>query len=82
MAFDIKKWWQPDQIIVTPLVLSPTAVVHNMPNQSPTTLNVPPCLLSQVALNTCSKVRNLLTDAVHLYDEDADNTDFASLPYL
>ena len=67
------KWWQSDKIIVIPLVLSPTAVVCNMPNQSPTTLDVPPCLLSQVSLNTCSKVRKFLSDAVHLNDEEADN---------
>ena len=65
VAFDIKKWWQTDQIIVTPLVLSPTGVVRTMPDQSPTILKVPPCLLSQVAPNTCSKVRNVLSDAVH-----------------
>jgi hypothetical protein len=42
VAFDIKKLWQPDKIIITPLVLSPTRAVRNMPNQSPNTLNVPP----------------------------------------
>jgi hypothetical protein len=44
-----------------------------MHNQSPTTLNVPPCLLSQVALNTYSKLRKLLSDAVCWYDEEPDN---------
>jgi hypothetical protein len=65
MALNIKKYGQPDNIIVTPLVLSPSGVVSNVPNQSPTTLNVPPCLLCQVALNTCSKARKFLTDVVH-----------------
>jgi hypothetical protein len=62
--------------------LSPTRAVRNMPNQSPNTLNVPPWILSQVALNTCSKVRKFLCDAVHLHYVMADNPDHVRLPYL
>jgi hypothetical protein len=49
-----------------------------MLNQSPTTLILPPFLLSEVqkvvVLNSCSVVGKFLTDEDHLIDEETDNT--------
>jgi hypothetical protein len=86
LAFEIKQQWQLNKIIVIPLVLSATAVISNMLNQSITTLNVPPHLLSQVQkmviLNTCSIVRKFPSDEVHLSDEEADNPIIMSLYHV
>ena len=52
-------------------------VIPNMLNQSHTTLNLQQCLLSQIQKvvppSTCSIIRKLLNDEVHLSDEEADN---------
>jgi hypothetical protein len=62
---------------VTLLVFYATGVTPNMLNQSPTTLNLPPLLLSEVqtvvVLNSCSVVRKFLSDKDHLTVEEADN---------
>jgi len=46
MAFKIKKQWQLNMIIVTPMVSSAMAVNPNMLNQSPTNVSLLPCLVS------------------------------------
>ena len=55
-----------------------------MLNQSLTTLNLPPRLLSQVqqvvALNICSSVRKVLSDKVYLSDEEAVTPNQVILP--
>ena len=62
---------------MTLLVFYATGVTPNMLNQSPTTLNLPPLLLSEVQrvviLNNCSVVRKFLNHEDHLTNEDADN---------
>jgi hypothetical protein len=77
LAFEIKQQWQLKWIIVIPLVLSATGVVPKMLNQSLTTLNLPPRLLSWVQQvvtpNTCSTVRKFLSHEVYLSNEEADN---------
>ena len=60
-----------------PLVFSARGVIPNMLNQSLTTLNLPPRLMSQVqkvaVLNTCSIARKSLNVEAHLSDAEADN---------
>jgi hypothetical protein len=77
LAFEIRQQWQVDKIVVIPLALSATCVIPTALNQSLTTLNSPPPLLSQVqkvtVLNTCSIVKKFLNDKVQLHDEEADN---------
>jgi len=46
LAFKIRKQWQLNMIIVTPLVYSTMAVNPNMLNQSPTNFVLLPCLVS------------------------------------
>jgi hypothetical protein len=46
LAFEIKKQWQMNIIIVTPLVPCAMAVNPNMLNQSPTNFTLLPCLMS------------------------------------
>jgi hypothetical protein len=78
LAFEIKQRWQLNKIIAIPLVLSAPGAITNTLNQSLTTLNLPPRLLSQaqqvVTPNTCAIVRKFLNDEVYLPDEEADNT--------
>jgi len=77
MAFDIRKQWQVNKIIVIPLRLSAMGVNPNTLNLSLTNFCVPPRLPSQVqkkvVLNICSIVRKFLSDEVHLSDEEGDN---------
>jgi hypothetical protein len=76
LAFEIKKQWQLNMIILTPLVSSPMGVNPNMLNQNPTNFSLPLCLVSQVQrfiLDTCSIVRNFLSDEVHLPDDETKN---------
>ena len=48
LSFEMKQHWQLNKIFVIQLVLPATGVIPNMLNQSLTTLNLLPCLLSQV----------------------------------
>ena len=76
LAFKIRKQWQLNMIIVTPLVSSTMAVNPNMLNQSPTNFILLPCLVSQVQrfiLDTCSIMKIFLSDEVHLPDEETKN---------
>ena len=60
-----------------PLVFYAMGVLPNMHNQSLTTLNLPPRLLSQVqkmvVLNTSSIARKFLNGEAHLSDAEAEN---------
>jgi hypothetical protein len=65
-----------NEITAMPLVFSATGVIPNMLNQSLTTLNLPPRLLSQVqkmvVLNTSSIARKFLNVEAHLFGAEVD----------
>jgi hypothetical protein len=70
LAFESRQQWQLNKIIFIPFALPATGVVLIMLNQSLTTLNLKPHLLSEVqkvdVINICSVVRKFLRGGVHL----------------
>ena len=85
----IKYQWKLHKITFVPLGLTARGLIRKMLNQSLTTLNLPPRLLSPVRevvlLNTCSIVRSFLSDEGHLPDDKfgiSSSSNFTMFPDL